>query len=312
MTLIAFTDPPEPTLARALAEFEAQFTYPLGAGRRFRIEHGDDYARFYRAMGEARCFVRIEAGQVFGVLCVALRPALFPDGRMRPVGYIGDLKIASAARGGTTLHRLAGEAFAWLGTRAVAAFGVVMDGTSVVPSDYTGRAGIPPFAVVGHTLIYRLGCAGASEAGAVEVTAEVARRRFAELSAGRWACPVGDPEVRSQGRPTWLMLDDGSACGCLEDTRLAKRLIADDDQEMVSAHLSCFAFARPQDGARLLRSALGRAARRGYPALFVAVDPGDVPDLEPLLPVADVTRAPATVYGHGILAGRWNIHTSEV
>ena len=37
-------------MAGALKRFERQFTYPLGSGRSFRISHGDDYVRFFRAM----------------------------------------------------------------------------------------------------------------------------------------------------------------------------------------------------------------------------------------------------------------------
>ena len=57
--------PPAPELARALAEFEAGFTYPLGPGRTFHICHGDDYPCFFRAMGEAACFVAEQKGRVF-------------------------------------------------------------------------------------------------------------------------------------------------------------------------------------------------------------------------------------------------------
>jgi hypothetical protein len=44
---------PSPSQAKALAEFEGQFNYPLGAGRSFRISHGEDYPRFFRAIGKA-------------------------------------------------------------------------------------------------------------------------------------------------------------------------------------------------------------------------------------------------------------------
>ena len=81
MNLVAFSAAPEPDLARALAEFEKRFVYPLGPGRTFRIEHAADYARFYRAQGEARCFARVEAGHVLGVFCIALRPLILPSGR---------------------------------------------------------------------------------------------------------------------------------------------------------------------------------------------------------------------------------------
>ena len=46
----------------ALARFEEQFTYPLGPGRTLRISHGDDYPRFFRAIGDAACFVAERSG----------------------------------------------------------------------------------------------------------------------------------------------------------------------------------------------------------------------------------------------------------
>jgi len=314
VSLFHFHGPPPPELALALADFERQFTYPLGPVRSFRIEHGEDYARFYRSQGTARCIVRVEQSRVIGVLCAAVRSLLLPDGADTPVAYIGDLKIAREARLGMTLLRLGQECKTWASAHCGRGFGVVMDGTTAVPSRYTGRAGIPAFDVVGRVLIYRLSCPkGASHSGDDFRAGEKdVRDNFARLSQGRFACPVGKPEQRSATDPLWLMLPDGSACGCLEDTRRAKRLIADDGQEMISAHLSSFAFASAESGARLLTEALALAAERGFPALFTAVDVADVPALEPLLPPVEVVRAPATVYGHGISAGQWIIHTSEI
>ena len=45
--------PPDPELADALSAFEQHFRYPLGRTRTFRISHGPDYPRFFRAMGKA-------------------------------------------------------------------------------------------------------------------------------------------------------------------------------------------------------------------------------------------------------------------
>src|SRR5262245_21030215 len=113
MIVRALTEPPPSELAAALGEFERQFVYPLGPGRSFRIEHGDDYPRFYRAMGDARCFVALECGRVVGVLCAALRPLLWPDGGERLVGYLGDLKTVSDIRSGWVLLEFLAAVEAW-------------------------------------------------------------------------------------------------------------------------------------------------------------------------------------------------------
>jgi hypothetical protein len=128
-------------LADALARFEAAFTYPLGPGWTFRISHGNDYPRFYRAMGDAVCFVAENHGEVVGVLAAAIRTLVWPTGDIRPAVYLGDMKVAPAARGGRVLLRLAEAATVWAGGRADAGFAVVMGGTRVTPDRYTGRPG---------------------------------------------------------------------------------------------------------------------------------------------------------------------------
>jgi hypothetical protein len=101
------SSPPSAALARALAEFEKPFTYPLGEGRFFRISHGDDYTLFFRAQGEGSCFIAEHEERIVGVLGTAIRRLLMPSGEECTAAYLGDLKIAPAARGGTILARLA-------------------------------------------------------------------------------------------------------------------------------------------------------------------------------------------------------------
>ena len=92
--------PPSPELARKLAAFEEQFTYPLGPGRHFRITHGDDYPRFFRAMGETAVFVVERDERVTATLAVVMRRLTLPDGGSRNVAYFGDLKIWSSRMAG--------------------------------------------------------------------------------------------------------------------------------------------------------------------------------------------------------------------
>jgi hypothetical protein len=113
--------------------------------------------------------------------------------------------------------------------------------------------------------------------------------------------------------PLWLMEPGGRACGRLEDTHRAKRLIADDGQELRSAHLSCFAYNDVRAGVELLRLALRHAARRGLPALFVAVAPADAEDICRPLGETGPVLAPATIFGTGLPAGpAWTINTAEI
>jgi hypothetical protein len=306
--------PPLP-LAAALAEFERQFVYPLGPGRTFRIDHGSDYPRFYRAIGDGRCYVDEREGRVLGVGAAALRPVQCADGRLLTAAYIGDLKAAPGPGRGKVLQRITQTAQSWCFSQG-RAFGVVMDGTPVVPTAYTGRIGIPRFVEVAKIVVWRFKCAGIRSAPgeqAMWATEETARATFSRLSFERIAIPPGTPWQRSAMPVTWLVLVNGQACGCLEDTRLAKRLIADDGKEMVSAHLSNFGYRDMAAGAALVRQALVRANREGYPALFVAVAAPEADALQAELSDIEAVRAPATVFAHGFEPGLlWNVNSSEI
>jgi hypothetical protein len=144
-------------------------------------------------------------------------------------------------------------------------------------------------------------------------TAERGEVCYLRLIAGRYASPGGNPAERSEMEPVWLMEPGGRACGRVEDTRRAKRLIADDGVEMQSAHLCSFAYQDPSAGVELLRVALGYASRRGLPALFVAVAAPEAKDFCRPLEGTGAVLAPATVYGAGLDPGPlWNINTAEI
>ena len=106
------------------------------------------------------------------------------------------------------------------------------------------RLGLPLFSELGKIMVLRLSSSRIplSSADRWLTTAERGESCYLRLSTGRYACPGGNPPERSEMEPLWLMEPGGQACGRLEDTRRAKRLIADDGIEMRSAHLSCFAY----------------------------------------------------------------------
>jgi hypothetical protein len=313
MILHALREAPNARLAESLAAFETQFTYPLGPGRFFRISHGDDYPRFFRAIGDATCFIAEHDGVVLGTLGVALCRLATPDGGERRAVYVGDLKLAPSARGGVVLRLLARSAETQLRPRTDTAFSVVMDGTRVTPETYTGRAGLPSFRAVGKVMVFRIptSSADASDRAISLTTPADGVEYYRRLSAGRYHCCGGDPTERSQTPPQWLC--NASACGLLEDTRRGKRLIADDGQEMRSAHLSHFAFRRVEDTFALLAVARRLAEQRGFPALFVTVAERDTAALREAVAGWNPVLAPATVYAAGLDAGGdWNINSSEI
>jgi len=139
---------------------------------------------------------------------------------------------------------------------------------------------------------------------------------FARWSTGAFAPLGGAPEMRSASAPAFLVNADETACGMLEDTRKAKRLIELGGDEMVAAHLSKFAYRDPASGIRLLRAALANCAReRLAPALFVAVPAEDAPHFAALLgDLEGVVQAGATIFGTypALVSNRWQISTSEI
>lgn len=307
---------PPPELTHALAAFEAQFTYPLGPGRTFRISHGDDYPRFFRAQGEGACFVMEQDGKVTGVLGAAIRRLLLPEGDEQVVAYIGDLKVDPAARKTWTYLRLAWAAYSWVSAHTTTGYGIVMDGTAATPDTYTGGIGIPAARKLANIMIWQFPCPAntPSTDDAILVTsADPVIACYRELSLGRHAALGARPEERSEMPPIWLLHPSGLACGLVEDTRRAKRLHADDGRELQSAHLSYFAFRTAAAGRELLDAAIGHASHWGHPALFVAVAEQDVDELAATLGGRERVEAPATVYGGGLADGSaWNINTAEI
>jgi hypothetical protein len=301
--------------ADAFDRFEAEFTYPLGPSRRFRVSHERDPHRFFEAMGEAVTFIAEDGGRVAGSASIAIRRLLVPDGAERSAAYIGDLKVAPLARGGRALLRLTRALEGWGRRHTDAAFSIVMDGTALTPLDYTGRAGIPAFETLAKVVLFRIPTAGAtrSRSKALESNPDEVLSLFRRRSRGRIGVVPGDPGRRSITRPIWLVTPGGQACGCVEDTRRAKRLLADDGSEIASAHLTAFAFATPRDGATLVHAACQKAGEMKLDALFVPASDIDAAPLRDALGPMEAVEAPATIYGAGLPRGQaWNINTSEI
>jgi len=311
--LTVLTEDPDARLAAAISRFEPEFSYPLGPDARFHVAHDGNGWRFFQAMGEGAYVVAEHDGWVRGILGAALRTAAMPDGSSRPVVYLGDLKITADARGGMTMLRLARAIQARFQARTDAAYAVVMDGTTMIPSAYTGRLGIPPFAAVGTLAVLWLHTGDARAAKVRVVNSAHGEERFATLAAEHLRPDTKDPALRSLLPPRWLVSDDGNACGRLEDTLRAKRLCSTTGEDMRSAHLSCFSYRDVRDGARLLHGALAMAQAAGYPMLFTALPRAQVDLMRPLLGDRIRTCAPATIYATGIPSALpWTISTADI
>lgn len=319
MKIQAIHSQPTVELNAALEKFESEFRYPLGADSWFRISHCDDYTRFFRAIGNARCFIATSGSDVVGTITSTICRVRQPGGEFHRGGYISDLKIANSTSGRTLLQLLR-AARDW--TASTPSFCIVMDGTVRSPVNYSGRLGIPEFVELAKLLILRIPVELRpripSEQPRVEINAcdrENVMQLYEQLTVDCFATDGGQATTRSLMQPIGLIASDGSACGVLEDTRRCKRLFRGDGVEMVSAHLSCFGFRSIESAAAMVQAALRRCSSLDIPALFVCVRSEDAQFILQSSQLNDVktVEATATVYGCGFeVPGKWSINTAEI
>ena len=313
MKLHRFTDEVPAATGRALAEFEREFSYPLGPSEHFRISHGEDYLPFFRAIGEPVLLAMEDAGKIVGGIARVRRRLDLRHGagaEESVAHYLCGLKVAAAARGTAVLARLIGETKRGIEAGdSQACYCVVMAGTGRLPTDYTGRLGVPRFEKVGEIVILRISPGGpfVKRCRVISTTDFAAIR--GRLARSGYAATGGESEYRSWMSPLPLVTPGGDACGMLEDTRRGKRLFLESGGELVSAHLSGFAYATPEAGAELLAAAVVRAQG----PFFAALPLRQMEAMRTLLDGLNFTEAGACIYGHGLECGHdWWVDTAEI
>lgn len=326
MKIHLLAERPPPIMAQALAQFERRFRYPLGAERFFRIHHGEDYSRFFRAMGKGASFIAEREGNILGTIGVARRALILPNGNLKNVVYIGDAKVSPENRGGKVLWRLLQAVQNWAVQHANAAYSAVMEGTPIVPARYTGRLGIEPFNKLAEIVILKIPAkkAFASIQKDWKIDAAIGWSLYRKLTQGSARCIGGKPDIRSLAPPQWLADPNGKAIGLLEDTRQAKRLLEaprpfsgdssdGESLEMRVSHLSHCAWLEDDDGIALLQQALALSTKRGFDAMFTAAPSTAAEAIAARLGAEELIRACAGIYGAGLDAGMiWNLNTSEI
>jgi hypothetical protein len=300
----------DPDTNHALARFERSFEYPLSEHQSFTICHGQDYLHFFRELGEVTCFVAKRGEDVQGVLTTVLRTIRIPGCEPSPVIYVCDLKISPESRGEGLFFKLILEAKRFYQASQLGLYCVVMNGTERSPEKYTGAWGIPRLAKMSEVAILRIPVENRSDASCRISSLESVCESFLRFSADDISLSRQVEKTGSRYRPTGLVLPE--ACGILEDTLACKRLVSQ-GCELVSAHLSHFAYSSLEDGVALVSSALNLCLERKIPALFVSVplvEQGQwiAPNAFP-----DATLTSASIYGLGLPPGhQWRINTSEV
>ncbi|MGV3663221.1 MAG: N-acetyltransferase [Prosthecobacter sp.] len=303
LTLHRLHEPPPEWLGAALERFEHQFTYPLGEHARFRISHGRDYLPFFAAMGQATLLVAEAGGEVLGTLARVER-WIMRHGEMsvrQMVHYLADLKVSPTACGGRVLARLLAEAKAdILRSRSRSCYGIVMQGTGRLPTDYTGRLGVPVFERLAEIMVLRVST-GPGQADMPQVAAAPALPACVVTGGTRGMRSLMLP-VPIPGSTAWL-----------EDTRRGKTLWTDAGEEMVSAHLTGFHFNDPAEGAAIIQAALPKVEAAGMKALFTAVPASACAALLAALPGVPVQASPATIFGVNLPSSYdWWVDTAEI
>jgi hypothetical protein len=307
---------PGTELQRMIREFEATFLAPLGGGRFFRVDYGEDRTAFIRSLGVGKCLAAEKDGKIVGLAEMAIVDLRHPDGIERPAFYIADIKLRPEARGTLTMGRLVQQGIAWGYQHTDFGFAMVLDATPIKPTAYTGRAGITALSEVARTMVVRLPVtpAGFSRDDERFLTGpEEGAAAHRRLAAGRYSIAGGSPEVRSSVEPAWLLHPGGRACARFEDRRNVRRLITDDGTELKPAYLSCFAFDDPHAAVDLVIAALHRADAMGYRALRLCMPPRDLTALQCLLGPGVVAGVPGAVYAvEGLPMAEWNFSASAV
>lgn len=306
MKIHSFREAPPEWLGSALERFEHQFQYPLGKDGTFRISHGREYLPFFAAMGTATLLVAEQAGAVMGTL-VRVERWIEVHGRevlRQPVHYLADVKISAEARGGRVLAALMLEAKRQIElTGSRSCYSVVMSGTARLPSDYTGRVGIPSFERIADVMILRMTPGKPGQTASTASTASTTTQ-------ARPDCVVMGRRRELRSRMNPIPLAGGA---WLEDTRRGKRLWTSNGAELMSAHLSSFRFDHATEGAHIIQGALERAQALGLPAVFTAVPASRWPALRAALTTVSAHEAPAAIYGHSMDAHwDWWVDTAEI
>ena len=319
MTIHQLSSPPPLELGIALEQFEQSFLYPLGPEQKFRISHGREYLPFFRAMGEVTLLVAEHEGEVLGTLVLVRRIVRIrseSEGDKGPAYYLCDLKLRPEWRRTPLLARLIATAWKLIeASDCPRRFCVVMDGTGRLPTDYTGRMGVPLLEPLGEIMIMRL---SPRETLAVDNTVRIAPASDVEdlcqhIRGEGVTAACGLSSERSLMTPLGFIDSTGLACGKLEDTRRGKRLHLESGEELLSAHLSNWAWTDARAGVRVLQQALAVTLQNGFPALFAAIPRKWYHQLASHLHQIQIQEAPATIFGTGFdLNQDWWIDTAEI
>lgn len=312
MRVEIFSDVIPDKINQDLLAFEKSFRYFLGSTQ-FYINHGPDYARFYKALGPSYCFVCFDSkNAITGVVSASIIEILFPENLLKKVVYFGDLKISDTIMKGRVLYHLF---FAvvdhFKNLNLSSGLGVVMAGTQKTPLDYTGRLGFPQFSFLSDQIILRVETKKSQEdIESQELEPDKAWRLYHNLKEGLKPLLPSHSDMRSLIKPIWIS-HENTAVALIEDTRRAKKLYTVDGTEIISAHLSYLATKNEASTIKILHLASMKAHQLGFTHLFVTLSKKTYEEIRSKIPL-NFKDTSAQLYSTNKLLHNYLVNSADI
>jgi len=310
--------PVSESLAREIEAFERRIATAYVGGVPTVCDQGRDYTLFWRAIGDGVAFTaRDRAGRVVGVCAVARLRLRTPTGRIRSSAYLAHLRVLPECRSGFTIPSLIARTIPSIMARGFAGIGFSADAAGFDPARVARNLGLPAFLSRGAARLITFDT-GAPIIGPLASIREepepCIRAAYAEFTKGFISSRGGTPAMRSTITPLWLIAEDGSACGCIEDYHKARRWRVGETEQIVQSHISFFGWRDLDSAARFVRACICRVREMGVPRLRICTDDAMADDV-----VEAIGIAPQSVFRWNIFAaglGRlpdapWSLHPTE-
>lgn len=263
-------------LYRDIQEFQRAVETNYFGADAMTCHHGRDYTLLLRSCGDVCAFsVRDRAGRITGLLSLNRLRFRLPGGRVRSLMYVAHLHVLPDCRAGIALPALIARAVFPVLFGGGVICGLARVGGGFNPTRVSRVLNLPTYApvAIARLITYTADAALPLHGAPVRVaTEQEVRDRYAHLTRDRIAAVGGNPAMRSALPPRWLMAEDGSACGCIEDYHATTRWIRADGTEFRQSNISFFGWRDPAAAASFVRGAVREADLIGADRLRIILD----------------------------------------
>jgi len=306
------------SLAREIETFEKRIATAYIGGVPTVCDQGRDYTLFWRAIGDGAAFAaRDRAGRVVGVCAVARLRLRMPTGRERSAAYLAHLRVLPECRSGVTIPSLIARTVPSIMRSGFAGVGFSADAAGFNPGRVARNLGLPAFKSRGAARLITFDTS-APLTGPVSLIREApeprVRAAYADFTKGYISSRGGTPALRSTITPRWLMAEDGSACGCLEDYHKARRWRMGDSGEIVQSHISFFGWQDFDAAARFVRACIVLARDMGVPRVRISADDRLADAMVAAIGITPQSVFRWNIYGAGLGPlpdAPWSVHPTE-